>query len=165
VDQRHSKGLFSAFIETLQMVLTKPGDAFVAMRREGGLGEPLLYGLIGGSFGYLFYLIFLLLMPSLAFMGGADKHNALAGMFGMGAVLFSGLSYSNCALDWHFHRRRDLACLFNDCWRREAALRNHVRVVCFFDGSTYPLMIIRFAAAILRHLEFGVALHRTRARS
>src|SRR5882762_6226964 len=60
-DQRHTKGLFSAFIETLQMVLTKPGDAFVAMRREGGLGEPLLYGLIGGSFGYLFYLIFLLL--------------------------------------------------------------------------------------------------------
>src|SRR5438552_14885592 len=27
-DQRHSKGLFSAFIETLQMVLTKPGEAF-----------------------------------------------------------------------------------------------------------------------------------------
>src|SRR2546428_233036 len=55
------------------------------------LGEPLLYGLIGGSFGYFFYLIFLLLMPSLAFMGGADKHNALAGMFGMGAGVMFGI--------------------------------------------------------------------------
>src|SRR5205085_11479230 len=26
-DDRHSKGLFSAFIETLQMVLTRPGEA------------------------------------------------------------------------------------------------------------------------------------------
>src|SRR5207244_11151821 len=50
-DERHSKGLFSAFIETLQMVLSRPSDAFTAMRREGGLGEPLLYALIGGSFG------------------------------------------------------------------------------------------------------------------
>src|SRR5256886_16407201 len=49
-DERHSKGLFSAFIETLQMVLSRPSDAFTAMRREGGLGEPLLYAMIGGSF-------------------------------------------------------------------------------------------------------------------
>src|SRR6202140_3021139 len=41
-DERHSKGLFSAFIETLQMVLTRPSEAFTAMQREGGLGEPLL---------------------------------------------------------------------------------------------------------------------------
>src|SRR5436309_8356009 len=35
-DARASKGLVSAFIETLQMVLTKPSDAFTAMQREGG---------------------------------------------------------------------------------------------------------------------------------
>src|SRR5262249_23819204 len=75
-DQRHSKGFFSAFVETLQMVLTRPGDAFTAMSREGGLGEPLLYALIGGCFGYLFYMVFLFFMPSLAFMGGANRHNA-----------------------------------------------------------------------------------------
>src|ERR1700730_10975671 len=41
-DERHTKGFFSAFIETLQMVLTRPGEAFTAMNREGGLGEPLV---------------------------------------------------------------------------------------------------------------------------
>src|SRR5579864_298477 len=40
-DQRVSKGIFSAFIETLQMVLGRPTEAFTAMKREGGLGEPL----------------------------------------------------------------------------------------------------------------------------
>src|SRR6266481_4355275 len=37
-DDRQQKGFFSAFIETLQMVLTRPGEAFTAMRREGGFG-------------------------------------------------------------------------------------------------------------------------------
>src|SRR5262249_23712814 len=57
-DERQTKGLFSAFIETLQMVLSKPGEAFTAMRREGGLGEPLIYAIIGGSFGLIFYFIY-----------------------------------------------------------------------------------------------------------
>jgi hypothetical protein len=50
-DERHSKGLFSAFIETLQMVLTRPSEAYSAMQREGGFGEPILYALIGGCVG------------------------------------------------------------------------------------------------------------------
>src|SRR5947209_8644090 len=33
-DQRQTKGLFNAFIETLQIVLTKPSTAFTAMKRE-----------------------------------------------------------------------------------------------------------------------------------
>src|SRR5260370_21461779 len=57
-DARQSKGLLSAFIETLQMVLTRPSEAFTAMNREGGLGEPLLYAMIGGTFGTLFFFIF-----------------------------------------------------------------------------------------------------------
>src|SRR5438046_10580021 len=55
-DQRQEKGFFNAFVETLLMVLGKPGVAFTAMKREGGLGEPLIYTVVGSSFGgsYLF---------------------------------------------------------------------------------------------------------------
>src|SRR5467141_3892678 len=63
-DERRSKGLFSAFIETLQMVLTRPSEAFTAMKREGGLSEPLVYALIGGSFGLIFYFIYQLAFQS-----------------------------------------------------------------------------------------------------
>src|SRR5213082_1626564 len=47
-EHRQDRGFFNAFVETLMLVLTKPGEAFLMMRREGGLGEPLIYALIGG---------------------------------------------------------------------------------------------------------------------
>src|SRR4030081_3849195 len=84
-DQRQQRGLFTAFVETLQMVLSRPSEAFTAMKREGGLGEPLIYAVIGGRAGLVVYLVFLFFMPSLAFMG--DRHNAVAGIFGMGLGL------------------------------------------------------------------------------
>src|SRR5260370_2928502 len=40
-DHRQERGFFNAFLETLQMVLGRPTDAFTAMKREGGLSEPL----------------------------------------------------------------------------------------------------------------------------
>jgi len=45
----------AAFFDTLIMVLTKPAEAFTAMKREGGLGEPLIYAVIGGSVGGVIY--------------------------------------------------------------------------------------------------------------
>src|ERR1043166_5201827 len=57
-DERRSKGVFNAFIETLQLVLGRPSAAFTAMRLEGGLGEPLLYAIIGGSFGVAFAFVY-----------------------------------------------------------------------------------------------------------
>src|SRR5712671_6778155 len=50
-ERRQERGFFNAFIETLSMVLTRPAEAFSVMKREGGLGEPLIYALIGGSVG------------------------------------------------------------------------------------------------------------------
>src|SRR5438128_11843695 len=88
-DERHSKGLFSAFIETLQMVLSRPSDAFTAMRREGGLGEPLLYAIIGGSFGLIFYFAYQLAFQSLGMF--ATRPNPLAHLVGAsigGVILF-----------------------------------------------------------------------------
>ena len=38
------------------MVLTRPTEAFTAMRTEGGLGDPLLFGVIGGSIGAIVWI-------------------------------------------------------------------------------------------------------------
>src|SRR5437763_716574 len=46
-DNRAGRPFFNAFIETLQMVLSRPAIAFTAMKREGGLVDPLIYALIG----------------------------------------------------------------------------------------------------------------------
>src|ERR1700716_3455802 len=79
-DQRQQRGLFTAFVETLQMVLTRPSEAFTAMKREGGLGEPLLYAIIGGSFGLVFYFIYHLAFQSLGLF--ANRPNPLAHLVG-----------------------------------------------------------------------------------
>ena len=81
-DDRQQKGFFSAFIETLQMVLTRPAEAFTVMKREGGFGEPLIYAVVGGSVGAIVAFLFSLLMHSFGMF--TDQRNPLSAMAGMG---------------------------------------------------------------------------------
>ena len=81
-EHRQERGFFNAFIETLTMVLTRPAEAFSVMKREGGLGEPLIYALIGGCVGGIVSFLFTLGFRSIGFF--ADKDNNLAAMTGMG---------------------------------------------------------------------------------
>lgn len=81
-DDRQQKGFFSAFIETLQMVLTRPGEAFTVMKREGGFGEPLIYAVVGGSVGAIVAFLFSLLFHSFGMF--TDQRNPLGAMAGMG---------------------------------------------------------------------------------
>ena len=81
-EHRQERGFFNAFVETLTMVLTRPAEAFSVMKREGGLGEPLIYALIGGCVGGIVAFLFSLGFRSIGFF--ADKENSLAAMTGMG---------------------------------------------------------------------------------
>lgn len=81
-EHRQERGFFNAFVETLVMVLTKPAEAFAVMKREGGLGEPLIYALIGGCLGGIVSLLFSLGLQSAGFF--ADRHDTFAAMAGMG---------------------------------------------------------------------------------
>jgi hypothetical protein len=81
-EHRQERGFFNAFVETLVMVLTRPGEAFGVMKREGGLGEPLIYALIGGCLGGIVSLLFSLGLKSAGFF--ADRHDTFSAMAGMG---------------------------------------------------------------------------------
>lgn len=50
-DQRDRIGFFNALVETTRDVLTEPGRFFRAMPVTGGLGSPLLYGVVIGWIG------------------------------------------------------------------------------------------------------------------
>jgi hypothetical protein len=148
-DNRLARGFIPAFFDTLVMVLTKPGEAFTAMRREGGFGDPLIYGLVGGCFGYLVYLLFLLVMPSLAVF--SDRHtNPLAGLIGMGfgmvfliimipvfvtLILFIGAAIVHVCLMIVGGAKQPFETTF--------------RVLCFALGSTYPLIIVPFCGSFI----------------
>ena len=79
-DERQTKGLFNAFLETLQMVLSKPSVAFTAMKHEGGLGDPLLYAVIGGTFGVVFAVVYNFVLRSFTPFG--ERHGAFAHFVG-----------------------------------------------------------------------------------
>src|SRR5438034_1771988 len=81
-EHRKERGFFNAFIETLTMVLTRPAEAFSVMKREGGLGEPLIYALIGGCVGGIASFLFSLGFQSIGLF--SERRNAFAGMTGMG---------------------------------------------------------------------------------
>jgi hypothetical protein len=127
-DARQTKGLFSAFIETLQMVLTRPSEAFTAMQREGGLGEPLLYAIIGGSIGGIVSFLFSLGLQSIGIFGG--RHNAFAVTAGMVITicLFIGSAIVHLCLMIVGGAKQTFETTF--------------RVVAFSQGSTGPLQMI-----------------------
>ncbi len=82
-EHRQERGFVNAFIETLSMVLTRPAEAFSVMKREGGLGEPLIYALIGGCVGGIVSFLFSLGFQSLGLFTN-QHNNGLAAMAGMG---------------------------------------------------------------------------------
>jgi hypothetical protein len=118
------------------------------MKREGGLGEPLLYALVGGCFGLIVYFLFALLMPSAASFGG--KENPLVHVIGAGigsiilivlAPIFVVLSAFISAAILHI-------CLMIVGGAKES-FETTFRVVCFSMGSADPLMIVPFCGGLI----------------
>jgi len=147
-DHRQERGFFNAFLETLQMVLGRPTDAFTAMKREGGLSEPLLYALIGGSFGLIVYLIYSFVFQSLGIF--ASRNNPLLHLVGMGIgwvllVVFAPLLiaigvFVNAAI---LH-----VCLMLVGGARQS-FETTFRVVCFSGGSVAPLMVVPLCGVLI----------------
>jgi hypothetical protein len=122
------------------MVLTRPAEAFSMMKREGGLGEPLIYALIGGCVGGIVQFLFSLGFQSIGLF--ADKNDSLAAMTGM------GMGFATIIL------LPLLIVIFLFIWSALAHVclmivggANHsfettFRVLAFTNGSTGPLQII-----------------------
>jgi hypothetical protein len=146
-EYRQERGFFNAFIETLTMVLTRPAEAFSVMKREGGLGEPLIYALIGGCLGGIVSALFSLGFQSIGQF--ADKNNSLAAMTGM------GIGFGSIILVPLF------IVIFLFIWSGLAHLclmifggANHsfettFRVFAFTQGSAGPLQIIPLCGGLI----------------
>ena len=146
-DQRQEKGFFNAFIETLQMVLTKPGIAFTAMKREGGLAEPLLYALIGGSFGAAIYFIYNFVFRSLALF--PNRHNPLADLLGgLGWIVLVILTPVFVVIGTFIGSAILHLCLMLVGGAKQS-FEATFRVICFAGGSVNPLLVIPFCGGLI----------------
>ena len=139
-DHREERGFFNAFIETLVMVLTKPSTAFGIMRTEGGLGEPLLYAIIGGGLGVIVWFIFSLVLNSFGFLNPRQT--------GFGPML--GMSVSFVVLVWRLIAVAIVPFIFGGLVHLSLILfgganktfETTFRVISFSQGSTAPLQLV-----------------------
>lgn len=80
-EHRRELGMVKAWLDTVSLLITRPSDAFTMMRPEGGLGGPLLFGLIGGCAGSVVSLVFQGIFQSIP---GFGARNDLFDIFGLG---------------------------------------------------------------------------------
>jgi hypothetical protein len=147
-DDRQQKGFFTAFIETLQIVLTRPAEAFTVMKREGGFGEPLIYAVIGGSVGAIVSFLFSLLFHSFGMF--TDQRNPLGAMAGMGIgsigfIILAPLAIVICLFI--------LAGIVHLCLMivggANQPFETTFRVLAFTQGSTGALQIIPVCGGLI----------------
>lgn len=147
-EHRQERGFFNAFIETLQIVLTKPDSAFRAMKLEGGLSDPILYALIGGCVGGIVSFLFSLGFQSLGLF--ADHRNALATLVGMGAgsVLFLIILPVLIVLGLFIGTAIVHLCLMI-VGGANKSFETTLRVLAFTQGSTGPLQMVPLCGGLI----------------
>ena len=83
-EHRDAIGFFNAFVQTVRMILTRPTEAFTLMRTEGGFGDPLLFGVIGGSVGAIVWILLSATFHSLGWAAALSQQNSLQNLMGAG---------------------------------------------------------------------------------
>jgi len=146
-DNRQQLGLVKAFTDTLIMVLTKPQEAFQLMKTEGGLVEPLIYAVIGGSLGIIVYWLFSLLLGSFGMMG---QRNPLSAMFGAGIgvvfmIIFAPVIVAICV----FIASGIIHLCLMLVGGAKKPFETTFRVMCFAQGSTQPLLIVPICGGLI----------------
>jgi hypothetical protein len=154
-ERREERGLVNAFIETLVTVLTKPGEAFTAMKREGGLGEPLLYAIIGGGIGVIVWFLFSLGLNSLGVL--TPRETGFWPMLGM-TVSFMVLVWRLVAVavaPFVFGGLVHLSLmLIGDA---KKTFETTFRVIAFSQGSTAPLQLVPCCGGLVALVWYLVA--------
>lgn len=90
-EQRQQLGMWKAIVGTVKAVLTLPAQTFATMKREGGIGSPLLFWLITGgvclAIGQVYSVLLQGAMTSAMTASGGASAQQAAAMFGMNAAV------------------------------------------------------------------------------
>ncbi|MFL6589787.1 MAG: YIP1 family protein [Chthoniobacterales bacterium] len=89
-ERRSELGFGKAWFETVSLLITRPSEAFTMMRPEGGLMDPLLFGLIGGCAGSIVSLIFQGLLQSIPGLSGRNNFFPVLGLGVWGPIIIYG---------------------------------------------------------------------------
>jgi hypothetical protein len=147
-ERRRELGFFKAFIDTVVLVITKPMDAFAMMKPEGGMGDPLFFALIGGSFGMIVSMFFQFLLQALGVLGGVQS--GAEGASGMACALVMTIIVIPIAVVLGVFIGSGLVhlCLMM-LGGAKRPFETTFRVVCFSTGTTYLFGVIPFLGSYI----------------
>jgi hypothetical protein len=147
-DDRQQRGILRALFDTMIMVLTRPAEAFTAMKREGGFGDPLLYAIIGSSVGYVAYFIYNVLLSSVRLLG--THENPVMHMMGGGIrSLFLIICVPVLVAIGAFIASGILHLCLMIVGGAKQSFETTFRVVCFGGGSADPILIIPICGGLI----------------
>jgi hypothetical protein len=138
---------FNRYIETAKGALLDTNNFFATMRRTGGIGAPLTYGMLGVVVGLLGSFLIQMAMPfGGAFPMGSGMRGAGAGIGG----LLLGLVVVPCiALVGLFISSGIIHLVLSLLGGARQGFETTFRVIAYTHGSTGPLSIVPFCGGLI----------------
>ena len=156
-ENREQRGWFNAFIETLQMVLTRPSAAFTAMKSTGGLGDPLIYALIGAGTGAVVSYLFSFGLQAVGFGAGQQSGFGALSWLGAGAIGFVVLMPIFVVLGLFIGAGIIHLCLMMVGGAKQP-FETTFRVLAYTQGSVGPLQMVPFCGGVIAGI-WGLVLY------
>jgi hypothetical protein len=148
-ENRQQLGLVKAWLDTVGLLIGKPGEAFAMMRPEGGLVDPLLFGLIGGCAGSFVSILFQGLMQSIPGFGSSHDVFSLFGLSrGAFIIIYAVLSPLLVLLGLFIGSAILHLCLML-VGGANRSFETTFRVVCFSSGAANLFSMIPMCGGLI----------------
>jgi hypothetical protein len=120
----------------------------MAMKREGGFGDPLIYAIIGGSVGYVAYFLYQFLLSSVHALG-THENPVMQAMGGGTRSLFLIICVPLLIAIGAFIVAGILHLCLMIVGGAKQPFETTFRIVCFAGGSADPLLIIPICGGLI----------------
>jgi hypothetical protein len=148
-EHRQQLGLVKAWFDTVSLLITRPSDAFTMMRPEGGMTDPLLFGLIGGCAGSVVSILLQGLISSIpAFAGRNDVFDYFGVSHFAFIIIYAVLSPLLVAIGLFLGSAILHVCLML-VGGANRSFETTFRVVCFTGGAANLFSMIPMCGGII----------------
>jgi hypothetical protein len=148
-EHRAQLGFVKAWFDTVSLLITKPSEAFTMMRPEGGLMDPLLFGLIGGCAGGIVSIIFQGLFQSIPGIAGRNEaFNSLGIGVGLVLLIYAVLMPLLVTVGMFIGAAILHLCLML-VGGANRSFETTFRVVCFAAGAANLFSMIPFCGGVI----------------
>ena len=151
-----------SFLATVAEIFSEPGAMFYDMRRYGGVGPPLLFGMIGSTLGALFTCFWQALVEVAVFGGGPGGMKNVCSV--LGAMLCGVALVPPVALLSMFVGASVLHMFLLMLGGARATFETTVRVVGYCQGATALLLIVPACGqpimSVMQFIYLCIGLHK-----